>query len=79
MDQEIPDAIILGNPQFEPCLLNARTVEVFEIEDNNPAPSRNKCCYILIAWAIIFLSLIILKLYSSEVAWKIKKFNKKIL
>ena len=72
MDQEVPDAIILENPQFEPCLLNARTVEVFEIEDNNPAPSTNKCCFIVIAWAIIILSLIILKTL-------IKKRNKKIL
>ena len=61
MDQVVPDAIILENPQFEPCLLNARTVEVYEIEDNSPGPNRNKCVFILIAWFIIFLSLIILK------------------
>ena len=61
MDQEAPDGIVLENPQFEPCLLNPRTVEVYQIEDNNPGPSTNKCCFILIAWTIVILSLIILK------------------
>ena len=41
MDQVVPDAIILENPQFDPCLLNARTVEVYEIEDHSPGPNRN--------------------------------------
>ena len=67
MDQIIPaDAIILENPQVEPCLLTPRTVEVYEIEDNNPGPNRNKCVFILIAWVIIFLSLIILKVCSRK-------------
>ena len=63
MDQEAIEGVvaienvILENPQ----LLNHRTIEVYEIQDNNPGPSSTKCCLILIAWSIVIISLIILK------------------
>ena len=57
MDQEALEGVVLENPQ----LLNPRTIEVYQIEDNNPGPSTSKCCLILITWSIVIISLIILK------------------
>ena len=42
-------------------LENPQTVQVYEIEDNNPGPSSTRCCIILLAWFIIVVTLIILK------------------
>ena len=40
---------------------NPQTIQVYEIEDNNPEPSSTRCCIILLAWFIIIVTLIILK------------------
>ena len=62
MDQNIEaNAIVLEGPEVNEIYATPRVIEVFEIEDRNPAPSRSKCVFILIAWLLIFLSLIILK------------------
>ena len=49
---EVIENIRLENPQ---------TIQVYEIEDNNPGPSSTRCCIILLAWFILVVSLIILK------------------
>ena len=57
MDQETLEGVVLENPQ----LFNPRTIEVYQMEDNNQGPSTSKCCLVLIAWSIVIISLIILK------------------
>ena len=42
-------------------LENPETIQVNEIENNNPGHSSTRCCIILLAWFIIIVTLIILK------------------
>ena len=55
------NALILEAPeQINEIYAEPRIVEVFEIQEHT-AHNRSKCFFILLAWLIIFLSLIILK------------------
>ena len=46
MDENIEaNAIVLENPELNEIYTTPRVIEVYEIEDRNPAPSRSKCLF----------------------------------